>query len=556
MSEYCEHGQQGEAAASITASTAAEAAVADDGNRAPPGSDDGVGLGVGCPMPVLRVEQLKEEGLSSTCTSEEESDSEIINRLGEFVAPTDELAAKIVAQIEFYFSDANIVKDAFLLKHVRRNKHGYVNLKLITSFKKMKALTKDFRVVAHSVRRLSDKLEVNDEGNKVRRTAPLPDYDETTPSRTVVVSNLPSADNTTVESVADLFKDCGEIALVRVLRPGKPLPPDVKKQLSKHPETGAATVALVEFEKHEGAAKAVAKATRDSSRTDWRTSLCVTPLVLPAAGSGGKQQPHGKKRPSHDASEKAPLQQLQQPNVWAAFGGIRPAASDGSLADGFSSGSEDVGPRSRGSSFSSEPRSRNNSLGGRPSPFVAAAAAAAASPSAQRRRHPHGTSPLAVGSSNAVGGGSGAGADERRTSPRPSPGGSPEMRRRHSSGAAAAAAAAAGGGGGPDGTGGGESSPAATTTSQWMQRRMAPGREISPLAKLSSPGNGGGGSPSMMRKMAHEDILIRQPKGPDGTRGFHRNGNGSVASAAGTTVAVAIDGCIATESRGAVPVGN
>ena len=40
---------------------------------------------------------------------------------------SDELAEKISDQVEFYFSDENIVKDAFLLKHVKRNKEGYVN---------------------------------------------------------------------------------------------------------------------------------------------------------------------------------------------------------------------------------------------------------------------------------------------------------------------------------------------------------------------------------------------------------------------------------------------
>ena len=41
-------------------------------------------------------------------------------------------------QIEFYFSDENLEKDAFLLKHVRRNKLGYVSVKLLTSFKKVR----------------------------------------------------------------------------------------------------------------------------------------------------------------------------------------------------------------------------------------------------------------------------------------------------------------------------------------------------------------------------------------------------------------------------------
>ena len=57
--------------------------------------------------------------------------------LGELVLPNDEMKVKIAKQVEFYFSDANILKDTFLLKHVRRNKEGYVSLKLIASFRKV-----------------------------------------------------------------------------------------------------------------------------------------------------------------------------------------------------------------------------------------------------------------------------------------------------------------------------------------------------------------------------------------------------------------------------------
>lgn len=42
-----------------------------------------------------------------------------------------------MAQIEFYLSDENLEHDAFLLKHVRRNKLGFVSVKLLTSFKKV-----------------------------------------------------------------------------------------------------------------------------------------------------------------------------------------------------------------------------------------------------------------------------------------------------------------------------------------------------------------------------------------------------------------------------------
>lgn len=41
--------------------------------------------------------------------------------------PPSELRCKIAAQLEYYLSDENLEADAFLLKHVQRNKMGYVS---------------------------------------------------------------------------------------------------------------------------------------------------------------------------------------------------------------------------------------------------------------------------------------------------------------------------------------------------------------------------------------------------------------------------------------------
>ena len=175
-----------------------------------------------------------------------------------FEEPDDELCEKIVQQVEFYFSDANITKDKFLLKHVRRNKEGFVSLKLISSFKRVKHLTKDWRQVAFAVAKSSSRLEVNDQKTKVRRKDDLPEYDETTPSRTVVALNLPM-ERPTIEAVAEIFSACGEITLIRVLRPGNPIPADIKPFSQKHPEVAASVCALVEFERTEFAMRALAK---------------------------------------------------------------------------------------------------------------------------------------------------------------------------------------------------------------------------------------------------------------------------------------------------------
>ena len=67
--------------------------------------------------------------------------------------------------------------------------------------------------MAYAIERKSNKLEVNDVQTKVRRLESLPDYDETTPSRTVVAINLP-IERPTIESVAEIFSVCGEIVLV------------------------------------------------------------------------------------------------------------------------------------------------------------------------------------------------------------------------------------------------------------------------------------------------------------------------------------------------------
>lgn len=169
-----------------------------------------------------------------------------LNQLDNFIAPSDELSEKICAQVESYFADESIVKDAFLLKHVKRNKEGYVSLKLVSSFKRVKHLTKDWRVVGAALAK-SSKLQVNAQGTKLRRVDPLPPFDQTTPSRTILAARLP-VEKLSVESVAEIFKPCGEIALIRVLKPGHPAPAEVRQAISKRQELESTEeCAMIEF---------------------------------------------------------------------------------------------------------------------------------------------------------------------------------------------------------------------------------------------------------------------------------------------------------------------
>lgn len=180
----------------------------------------------------------------------------------DMVIPDDDLMTRIVAQVEFYFSDANVAKDKFLLKHIRRNKEGYVSLKLVSSFKKVKQLTKDWRVVNHSLAKKSTKIQINDLGTKIRRVDPLPDLEEVAVTCAVLALNLP-LEKPNIQNVSQLFSTCGDIALIRVVRQGSVVPQDLKSLASKYPALNDSHCAWIEFETPE-AAKAATEITNEN----------------------------------------------------------------------------------------------------------------------------------------------------------------------------------------------------------------------------------------------------------------------------------------------------
>jgi len=170
----------------------------------------------------------------------------------DMVLPDEDLMAKIVAQVEFYFSDANVAKDKFLLKHIRRNKEGYVSLKLVSSFKKVKQLTKDWRVVAFSLNKSSTKIQPNDLGTKIRRVDPLPDLEEIPVTCAVLALAMP-LEKPCIQSVSQLFSSCGDIAFIRVVRAGSALPQDLKPLATKYSALNDSHCAWIEFETPEAA---------------------------------------------------------------------------------------------------------------------------------------------------------------------------------------------------------------------------------------------------------------------------------------------------------------
>ncbi|XP_055917506.1 uncharacterized protein LOC129949853 [Eupeodes corollae] len=197
----------------------------------------------------IKIDQMQAKDYpNSTGGLDNELESQVIeiDMLDPLEIPDDQMSEEIVEQVEFYFSNESILKDAFLLKHVRRNKEGFVSLKLVSSFKRVRQLTKDWRVVGHAVRRKGKHIELNEECTKVRRVDPLPSFDETMPSRTIVACDLPM-DKLSIEKVSDIFSKCGEIALIRILKPGMAIPVDVRQFMNKYPEMQQKECALVEY---------------------------------------------------------------------------------------------------------------------------------------------------------------------------------------------------------------------------------------------------------------------------------------------------------------------
>jgi lupus La protein len=86
-----------------------------------------------------------------------------------------EVTAKILKQVEFYFSDSNLPRDKFLKGLVDKDPEGWVEIATIASFARMKSLSTDNEVVVNAIKSSPSLLQVSEDGTKVKRTAPLPE---------------------------------------------------------------------------------------------------------------------------------------------------------------------------------------------------------------------------------------------------------------------------------------------------------------------------------------------------------------------------------------------
>lgn len=355
------------------------------------------------------------------------------------------------------------------------------------SLLQVKHLTRDWRTTAYALRH-SGVLELNDEGRKVRRKTAVPVFaSESLPSRMLLLSDLQrwpelaalTVDNgggseggaTLQEQLMKLllkeFGAYGTIASVRVLKPGKDLPADLKRLSSRYTQLGAEECAIVEFEEVEAAVKA----NEATGSDDGGAGSLGLKLVLIGTKPPKKKVP--KERPREEGGMRKSRSLNSRVRELQYHG-------DDSACSSSETESNPTSPRLARKSQSCNKLSpttaalnvQNNHLSPSMSPRNSPWSSPRASPSSQRKSpHSH-KSPLA---------------SEGRLSP--------EGGRRWADYSSDSSLTPSG--------------------SPWVQRRkQVASQESSPV-----------GSPMMGRKMQNADGLppgvTRLPRGPDGTRGFH-----------------------------------
>eukprot|EP01114_Cavostelium_apophysatum_P019023 TRINITY_DN6000_c0_g1_i1.p1 TRINITY_DN6000_c0_g1~~TRINITY_DN6000_c0_g1_i1.p1 ORF type:complete len:418 (+),score=130.79 TRINITY_DN6000_c0_g1_i1:72-1256(+) len=201
---------------------------------------------------------------------------------------------KLVKLLEFYFGDVNLQKDRWMSQHL--DSDGYMEVKLLTMFNKIKAITTDEEIIRQAVKS-TPLLQLSDDGTKVRRKDPVHKVStHDVNMRTVYIENIP--ENSTHESITKLFEGVAPVQYA---------------SLPKH--DNKVMYAFVEFASKEAAQKAVhevnkydlqanPKGLRVISKQDWSYYLRIYKQLLEE--DDAVEQP---KKEHHDKNQEGKRQE-------------------------------------------------------------------------------------------------------------------------------------------------------------------------------------------------------------------------------------------------------
>lgn len=92
---------------------------------------------------------------------------------------TDELKERIVKQVEYYFSDENLIRGKFLRKKIQESDGGWIHVNLLATFEKLANLNTTTKRIGKAIfQSKSKKIEITKDLQRVRRMGNKPLLDK------------------------------------------------------------------------------------------------------------------------------------------------------------------------------------------------------------------------------------------------------------------------------------------------------------------------------------------------------------------------------------------
>jgi hypothetical protein len=137
----------------------------------------------------------------------------------------ESLLSKVRVQVDFYFDDANFVKDKWLQTESKKDPEGFVSLDKLLTFNKLKALVGDDKSLVVTAVADSSVVTLSADKLSIRRTHTDLPPDAVSRARTLYVKGFPENDaSVTIESIKAQFETYGKVLLVRLRKdPGTKL---------------------------------------------------------------------------------------------------------------------------------------------------------------------------------------------------------------------------------------------------------------------------------------------------------------------------------------------
>uniref|UniRef100_A0A0K8TR23 Putative la rna-binding domain of la-related protein 3 n=1 Tax=Tabanus bromius TaxID=304241 RepID=A0A0K8TR23_TABBR len=124
-------------------------------------------------------EEEKTEEVKKTEDADKTEDSEKLDESAEGPEPSKQ-EKEIIRQIEYYFGDANLHRDKFLLQQIEKDE-GWVPFEVLLTFKRLASLSKEPEVIVKALEKSDEGLiEISEDKTKIRRhpERPLPEHNE------------------------------------------------------------------------------------------------------------------------------------------------------------------------------------------------------------------------------------------------------------------------------------------------------------------------------------------------------------------------------------------